>query len=37
MRFSIEDLKLFYTEFEEEFTLFFEELRAYCGEKLREL
>ena len=37
MRFSIEDLKLFYTEFEEEFTLFFEELRTYCGEKLREL
>jgi len=34
MRFSIVDLKFFYTEFEEEFTLFFEEVRSYCSAKL---
>lgn len=37
MRFSIEDLKLFYTEFEKEFTLFFEDLRIFCSEKLLSL
>lgn len=36
LRFSIVDLKFFYTEFEEEFTLFFEEVRSYCGAKLSE-
>ena len=34
MRFSIDDLKLFYAEFEEEFTLFFEELRLFSSQKL---
>ena len=34
---SIIELKLFYKEFETEFSLFFEELRRYCIEKIKEL
>jgi acyl carrier protein phosphodiesterase len=34
---SIVELKQFYTEFENEFTLFFEELRQHCQEKLATL
>jgi acyl carrier protein phosphodiesterase len=34
---SIVELKQFYLEFEQEFTLFFEELRQHCQEKLVEL
>lgn len=34
---SIVEIQQFYTEFEEEFTLFFEELRQHCKEKLLEL
>lgn len=34
MGFSVQELKEFYTEFEEEFTLFFKELRVFCSEKL---
>jgi len=37
MQFSIEELKAFYTEFESEFTLFFEDLRAFAKEKLATL
>ena len=34
---SIVELQQFYTEFEQEFTLFFEELRQHCADKLKEL
>jgi acyl carrier protein phosphodiesterase len=34
---AIIELKQFYTEFEEEFTLFFGELIAYCKEKIKDL
>ena len=34
---SIVELNKYYTEFEQEFTLFFEELRQHCAEKLKEL
>ena len=34
---SIVELKLFYKEFEQEFMLYFEELRQHCREKLHEL
>lgn len=34
MQFAIEELKEYYTEFEEEFTLFFEQLRINSKEKL---
>ena len=37
MQFSIEELQEFYTDFENEFTVFFEELRAYANEKLQTL
>ena len=37
MRFAFEELKTFYTEFEEEFTLFFEDLRLHVQEKLKTL
>ncbi|EDM43433.1 hypothetical protein SCB49_00250 [unidentified eubacterium SCB49] len=37
MNFAVLELKEFYTEFEEEFTSFFEELRASCKEKLVEI
>jgi acyl carrier protein phosphodiesterase len=36
MRFATEELKEFYTEFEQEFTMFFEELRAHAQQKLIE-
>ena len=34
---SMVELQQFYTEFENEFTLFFEELRQHCIDKLKEL
>ena len=34
---SIVELKQFYTEFESEFKLFFEELRQHCSKKIMEL
>lgn len=37
MQEAIIEVKLFYNEFEEEFTLFFEELTQHCNEKLLEL
>lgn len=37
MGFSIKELKEFYPEFEQEFTLFFKELIIYCSEKLETL
>lgn len=37
MHLSINELKEFYTEFEEEFTDFFEELQIHCKEKLATL
>ncbi len=37
MRFSINELKEYYSEFESEFTLFFEDLRTESKKKLREL
>jgi acyl carrier protein phosphodiesterase len=37
MQEAIVEVELFYTEFEEEFTLFFEELRNHCKEKLTDL
>jgi acyl carrier protein phosphodiesterase len=37
MHLSINELKEFYREFEEEFTSFFEELRAHCQQKLAAL
>ncbi len=37
MQEAIVEVQQFYTEFEEEFTLFFEELRKHCEEKLKEL
>ncbi|RAR48573.1 acyl carrier protein phosphodiesterase [Flavobacterium lacus] len=37
MHLSINELKEFYTEFEEEFTAFFEELQIHCQDKLATL
>jgi acyl carrier protein phosphodiesterase len=37
MHLSINELKEFYTEFENEFTTFFEELQIHCQEKLATL
>ncbi|GAA4040637.1 ACP phosphodiesterase [Flavobacterium chungnamense] len=37
MQESIVEVQEYYSEFEEEFTLFFEELRNHCVEKLKEL
>ncbi len=37
MQFAVEELKEFYTKFEQEFTLFFEKLRNHVEEKLVEL
>ncbi|RAR75380.1 acyl carrier protein phosphodiesterase [Flavobacterium aciduliphilum] len=37
MQEAIIEVKKYYSEFEEEFTLFFEELRAHCQKKLIEL
>ena len=34
---SMVELQQYYTEFEQEFTLFFEELRDHCAEKIKEL
>ena len=34
---AVVEVKQYYFEFEEEFTLFFEELRNYCNEKLAEI
>ncbi|MDN3676558.1 acyl carrier protein phosphodiesterase [Flavobacterium paronense] len=34
---SMVELQQFYSEFEQEFTLFFEELRQHCADKLKEL
>lgn len=31
MQYSVEELETFYSDFENEFTLFFEEIRAYCA------
>lgn len=35
MRFATEELQKYYTEFENEFTLFFEELRTYANKKIK--
>jgi len=37
MQYSIEELEIFYTLFEEEFTIFFEDLRVFAAQKLQEL
>jgi len=37
MQFAIEELKEFYEDFEHEFTIFFEDLRAFANEKLATL
>ena len=37
MQFSTEELRLFYTEFENEFTLFFEEMQAFVAGKMLEM
>lgn len=37
MQFSIAELNHYYTEFEQEFTLFFEDLKAFVAQKLIEL
>ena len=37
MQFAIEELKEFYQDFEHEFTIFFEDLRAFANEKLATL
>ena len=37
MHLAIEDLKLHYTDFENDFTLFFEKLRTFCDEKIQTL
>ena len=37
MQEAIVEVQEFYTEFEKEFTLFFEELRNHCEEKLKEI
>ena len=37
MQEAIVEIQLFNSEFKEEFTLFFEELRNHCEEKLKEL
>ena len=37
MQEAIIEVKQFYVEFEEEFTIFFEELRTFCREKIQEL
>ncbi|RXG32457.1 Acyl carrier protein phosphodiesterase [Leeuwenhoekiella marinoflava DSM 3653] len=34
---AVEDLQLYYHDFENEFTLFFEELRQFCEQRLQEL
>lgn len=34
---AVQDLELFYAQFENEFTLFFAELRLYCDQRLEEI
>ena len=34
MQYAIKELELFYTNFEEEFTLFFEDIRQMASEKI---
>ncbi len=36
MQEAVEEVKQFYIEFEEEFTLFFEELKKYCEDKIND-
>jgi acyl carrier protein phosphodiesterase len=36
MRFSVQELRLFYKEFEDDFTIFFDDLRAHSSEKLQQ-
>lgn len=37
MNFAILELETYYEEFEEEFTIFFKDLMAYCADKLNTL
>ncbi|WP_304196403.1 acyl carrier protein phosphodiesterase [Flavobacterium alvei] len=37
MRFAVAELRTFYSEFEEEFTLFFEEIKSYSNQKKQTL
>ena len=37
MQEAIVELQLFYAEFDEEFTLFFEELRAFCLQQMKKV
>lgn len=37
MRFASEELRVYYADFENEFTLFFEEIQNYCNKKLNTL
>lgn len=37
MYLAVEDLTLYYSEFENDFTLFFEKLRTFCDEKIKTL
>ena len=37
MNFAVLDLEKYYGEFESEFTVYFEELRIFCENKLKEL
>jgi len=35
MNLAVQDLKIYYSEFESDFNIFFEKLRIFCNEKLR--
>lgn len=37
MRFSVQELRLFYKEFEDDFTIFFDDLQIHSSEKLQQL
>jgi acyl carrier protein phosphodiesterase len=37
MRFSVQELRLFYSDFEDDFTIFFNDLRTHSSEKLNKL
>ena len=37
MRFAVAELRTFYSEFEEEFTLFFKEIQSYSNQKIQTL
>lgn len=37
MRFASEELQEYYSEFEQEFSSFFEEIKSYCAQKVKEL